>query len=149
MIVLDTTVLVYAVGGHHPLSDPCRRLVTAIGDEVLQATTTVEVIQEFAHVRARRRGREDAQEIAAGFLDLLSPLLRPDETDLRRALDLFVTCPPIGAFDAVLAATSIGTDHVRALVSADRSFASIPGLAHIDPADASTIDDLLSRTARE
>ena len=148
MIVLDTTVLIYAVGDHHPLGEPCRRLVTAIGDEALQATTTVEVIQEFVHVRARRRGRGDAQAVAVGFIDLLSPLLRPDETDIRRALDLFVSRPQIGAFDAVLAATAIGTGHVRALISADRAFASIPGLAHIDPADADAIDALLSMPQR-
>lgn len=148
MIVLDTTVLVYTVGGPHPLRAACRRLVSAIGEDMLQATTTVEVIQEFAHVRARRCGREDAQGVAAGFIDLLSPLLRPDETDLRRALELFVTRPQLGAFDAVLAATAIGTAHLRAFVSADRAFASIPGLAHIDPADAAAIDALLSRPER-
>lgn len=145
MIVLDTTVLVYAVGDHHPLREPCRRLVRAIGDEVIKATTSVEVIQEFAHVRARRRGREDAHGVAVGFIDLLSPLLRPEETDLRRALELFVSRPQIGAFDAVLAATAIGSGHVHALISADRAFASIPGLTHIDPADGAEIDALLSK----
>jgi predicted nucleic acid-binding protein len=147
MIVLDTTVLVYAVGDPHPLREPCRRLVSAIADVVLQATTSVEVIQEFAHIRARRRGREDAHGVAAGFIDLLSPLLRPDETDLRHALELFVAHPQIGAFDAVLAATAIGTGHVQALISADRAFASIPGLTHINPADTQAIDSLLSKQA--
>ena len=57
MIVLDTTVLVYAKGAEHPLRDPCRQLVAAIAEGALQATTSVEVIQELVHVRACRRGQ--------------------------------------------------------------------------------------------
>jgi uncharacterized protein len=63
VIVLDATVLVYAVGGKHPLRDPCRRLVDAVADGSLAATTTVEVIQELVHVRPRRRGRPDAARL--------------------------------------------------------------------------------------
>ncbi len=64
MILLDTSVLVYAVGGEHPLREPCRRVVNEIGAGRLAATTTVEVIQEFAHVRARRRGRTDERGLS-------------------------------------------------------------------------------------
>ena len=57
VIVLDTTVLVYAVGDDHELREPARRVVvTAVESGTAQATTTVEAIQEFVHVRARRRG---------------------------------------------------------------------------------------------
>lgn len=48
MIVLDTTVLVYAKGAEHPLRDPCRDLVAAIADERIAATTTAEVCQMLA-----------------------------------------------------------------------------------------------------
>ena len=54
MIVLDTTVLVYALGGEHALREPCQRLVEAVAEGRVEATTTVEVIQEFVRVRARR-----------------------------------------------------------------------------------------------
>lgn len=75
MIVLDTTVLVYAKGAEHPLRDPCRDLVAAIADERIAATTTAEVIQEFVHVRARRRDRSDAAALGRDYAELLSPLL--------------------------------------------------------------------------
>ena len=55
VIVLDTTVLAYAVGADHPLRAPCLRLVRAIAEGEVIATTTIEVIQEFAHAPARRR----------------------------------------------------------------------------------------------
>ena len=63
MIILDTTVLAYAVGEDHPLREPCRRLLAAHANGSIEATTTVEVLQEFTHVRARRRSRQDAARL--------------------------------------------------------------------------------------
>lgn len=133
MILLDTTVLLYAVGAEHPLREPCRTVVGAIGDGRLLATTTVEVLQEFAHVRARRRGRDDAAALAAQFATLLAPLVSPDADDLRDGLRLFRDDDRIGAFDAVLAAVALRREHLVGLASADRAFSGIPGLRHLDP----------------
>ena len=133
MIVLDTTVLVYAAGSEHPLREPARALVAAIAEGRVEATTTVEVIQEFVHVRARRRGRGDAAARGRELLRLLGPLLAPGEADLAMALGLFEQHEKLGMFDAVLAATTMlsGAD---ALVSADQAFADVRGLTHLDPA---------------
>ena len=131
MIILDTTVLVYAVGEEHPLRDGCRRLLAAHGDGHVEATTTIEVIQEFAHVRARRRTPLDAVDVARHYVAALSPLATTRE-DLDRGLDLFERHPELRAFDAVLAAVAFGRA-AEALVSADHAFASVPGLRWIDP----------------
>lgn len=133
MIVLDTTVLVYAVGDEHPLKEPSRGLVEAIADDRVEATTTVEVIQEFVHVRARRRDRHDAADRGRELLRLLGPLIAPGDAELALALRLFEENDGLGMFDAVLAATAMlsGAD---ALVSADRAFATVSGLTHLDPA---------------
>ncbi len=141
MIVLDTTVLVYAKGAEHPLRGPCRDLIAAIAGGAVQATTSVEAIQEFVHVRARRRDREDAAELGRDYADLLSPLLPVDRDNLREGLALFERVNDLGAFDAVLAATaiSVGAD---ALVSADSGFSDVPGLPHVSP-DAAGIATLL------
>jgi uncharacterized protein len=135
MIVLDTTVLVYAKGADHPLRDPCRRLIDAIAHGRLEATSTVEVIQEFVHVRAQRRERSDAVALGSDYADLLAPLLMVDEERLRRGLALFEHNERLGAFDAILAATAIDLDS-SALVSADGAFADVPGLTHVVPHDA-------------
>jgi uncharacterized protein len=141
MVVLDTTVLVYAKGADHPLRDPCRRLVAAVAEGALEATTTVETIQEFAHVRARRRGRADAARLAADYAALLSPLLTVGEADLERGLALYERSERLGAFEAVLAAAAEAAD-ARALVSADAAFDELPVLPHIVP-DAAGVVTLL------
>lgn len=141
MIVLDTTVLVYAKGADHPLRDPCRRLIDAIAQGGLEATSTVEVIQEFVNVRAQRRERSDAVTLGGDYADLLTPLIMVDEERLRRGLALFEHNERLGAFDAVLAATAIDID-ANALVSADGAFADVPGLTHIIP-DGAGVNKLL------
>jgi predicted nucleic acid-binding protein len=124
VIVLDTTVLVYAKGAEHPLRAPCRELVERIAEGAVHATTSVEVIQEFVHVRARRRGREDAAATGSDYAELLSPLLDVTREDLRRGLALFERSDRLGAFDAVLAAAAIARN-ASALVSADVAFATL------------------------
>lgn len=141
MIVLDTTVLVYAVGGEHSFREPCRRLVTAIAEGSVAGTTTVEVIQEFAHVRARRRGRADASDLARDYIELLTPLLVVEETDLREALRLYEEGASFGSFDAVLAAAARASG-AEALVSVDGAFSAIPGIRHIIP-DTDGVQELL------
>jgi predicted nucleic acid-binding protein len=137
MILLDTTVLVYAVGSDHPLQAPCRAVVAAIGRGELAATTTVEVIQEFAHVRARRRSRAEARTTAIRFVDLLSPLVEPNGDDLIAGLALFERHESLGAFDGVLAATVLNRVELSGLMSADRAFAEVEGLRLVDPAAGS------------
>lgn len=130
MILLDTTVLVYAVGAAHPLREPAVALMTALRDGVLRAHTTPEVIQEFAHIRARRRGRDDAMRLATAYAELLSPLNVVSAQHLSHGLELWAVTEAIGAFDAVLAAVAISLD--ATLVSADRGFADVPGLGWQD-----------------
>jgi uncharacterized protein len=140
MIVLDTTVLVYAKGTDHPFRAPCRKLIEAIADEKIEATTTVEVIQEFVHVRARRRSRSDAAALGNDYAALLAPLLPLTAHHLQQGLSLFETSTELGAFDAVLAAAALDSG---GLVSADSAFESVAGLHHVTP-DTAGINSLLS-----
>ena len=93
MIVIDTTVLSYAVGVEHLLRDPCIRLLRAHADGAIDAATTIEVVQEFVHVRARRRSRADAVNIARRYTAALS-LLATRLDDLELGLNLFGSIRP-------------------------------------------------------
>lgn len=130
LIVLDTTVLVYAAGGDHPLHDTCLDLLDRVRARRLEATTTVEVIQEFAHVRARCRSRQDATGLARNLARLLAPLLSPTTVDLIDGLALFESRAE-GSFDGVLAVVCLRRS--MTLASADRAFASVPGLSCVVP----------------
>lgn len=143
MIVLDTSVLVYAVGEAHTLREPARRVVEAIVGGRVSATTTVEVIQEFAQVRARRRSREDAIRRARSYARLLAPLLVVDADDLERGLEIFGSASRLGAFDAVLAAVALRR-RADALISADGGFGSVPHLPWVG-LSSTDLDRVLGR----
>lgn len=144
MIVLDTTVLLYAVGTEHPLREPCRRLLGA--PATLGLTTTAGVLQEFAHVRGRRRARADAVALARAYLTLLRPLVEVDEAAVEEALELLGRHAALGAFDAVLAAAARRAG-CRAVVTADRAFGELDGLAVVFP-DADGVAALLDGPPR-
>jgi predicted nucleic acid-binding protein len=132
VILLDTTVLSYAVGGEHPLREPCRRLLAAHGAGTVDAATTVEAIQEFTHIQSRRRERREAAALARDYVASLQ-LLQSTPADLDLGLRLFERHPALGMFDAMLAAVALNLG-AHALISADGGFATVPGLPWIDPA---------------
>lgn len=138
MILLDTTILVYAVGADHRLRAPCRGLLELVRDDAVRATTTVEVVQEFAHVRARRRSRTDAAERARQYGLGLAPLAFPEEEDLLGGLELFAATAELGCFDAVLATTAIRRRWP--LASADRSFGQVRNLPWLDPSSPTFLE---------
>jgi hypothetical protein len=141
LIIVDTTVLVYAVGAEHRLREPSRRVVAAITEGALEGTTIVGIIQEFAHVRARRYGRADATRRARQYVELLAPLLPVEREELKSGLRLFEQHSALSSFDAVLAAVALNRE-TEALVSSDQAFSAIRRLRHVDPA-TTEFDELL------
>jgi len=143
VIVLDTTVLVYALGRDHPLREPCRQLVVSVGQGQVRATTSVETIQEFCQVRSRRNTPAQAAADARDHALLLRPLLLPEEIDLVAGLSAFGTNGGrLGSFDAVLGASAARRG--LPLASADRGFDLVPGLIRLDPASPSFLEDCLA-----
>lgn len=109
-----------------PFPDPLRHGTR------LSATTTSEVVQEFAHLYARRRNRAEAAAHARDYVRLLGPLLATDDQALHGGLDVFELSPRLRAFDSVLAATARRAG-ARALVSADTTFGTVEGLPWVAP----------------
>jgi uncharacterized protein len=131
LIVLDTTVFVYAVGVEHPLKESSKRVLEAVQSGAVQGATTAGVLQEFADVRARRRPRSDAVALARDFAALLSPLQRVEESDVDLGLRIFERSDQLGSFDAILAAVAINRE-AEALVSSDRGFRGVRRLPYVD-----------------
>ena len=142
MILVDTSILVYAVGADHPLQAPCRHLVQLVADGTVAATTTIEAIQEFVHVRARRRDRAEAAALGRAYATLFGPLPQPSAADLDAGLELFERHPALGAFDAVLAATAQRTSD-GVVASADTAFRGVDAVHLLDPSADGFADSLV------
>lgn len=124
MILLDTTCLVYAVGDDHERQASTRALLEVALRGAVAARTTSQVIMEFAHVRGRRRDRQDAASLARDFSDLLGPLETATPSDSSTALTLWQDNPQIGTFDALLIAVAVRTG-AEFIVSEDAGLARV------------------------
>jgi predicted nucleic acid-binding protein len=130
MLVVDTSVLVYATGTDHPLREPAIRLFRDVAAKQVQATTTPEVLQEYAHVRGKRLDRPSTLAQAERFGGLLAPLTVVGLPEMLDALRLWSSVPTVGAFDAVLASIALARDW--SVVSSDKGFGSVSGLNWVD-----------------
>jgi len=130
MLLVDTSVLVYASGTDHPLREPAIRLLRDITAQQTQATTTPEVLREYSHVRGKHLDRPSTLAQAERLAGLLAPLTVVGQQDVLGALHLWSKTPAIGAFDAVLASIALARDW--SVVSSDRGFGSVAGLTWVD-----------------
>jgi len=129
--LIDTSVLLYAVGGDHPMRAGSRQIVAAAGAGTLELHASVEMVQEFVFHRMRRGDRSSAVRQARDVAGLCI-LHDIDRAILHTALDLIAESGTLGGRDAVHAATAV-QHGLSIIVSPDTAFDNIPGLRRIDP----------------
>lgn len=137
-VLLDTAVVVYALGREHPYREPCRAIMGRIRDGDLIASASVELVHELAHFLLRRglprslalRHARDAAEMC--------DLHDFERRDLPLALTLLAEHERLDVRDAVFAATALNRG-IDGILSPDRAFDAVPGLDRIDPADAAAV----------
>ena len=128
----DTNVFIYALGRDHPHRQACRRVVDLAAEGVLRGEASVELVQEFLHVRARRSGDRAEAVREAEAVASLCTLHDLTELDLHLALSLFARTGSIEARDAIHAATALNRG-IDAILSTDEDFDSVAGLERISP----------------
>jgi len=141
-VFIDTNVFLYALGRPHPYRDPCRDLIDDLRQGRLAGETSVEVIQEFVHVRRARE--EDAIARGRELMAFCAMVHDLEARDLARAMDILDDHPALPTRDAIHAATAINRD-LNAILTADRHFDAVHGLERIDPLDSEAVDALKTR----
>ncbi len=99
MIFVDTNVVMYAVGGDHPLRREARRFFEDSLEQREHLVTSAEVLQELLHayLPVARLATLDA---ALMLTDARIPVVWPVErADVRLARDLVSRYPGLGARD--------------------------------------------------
>ncbi len=128
-VLVDTSVFAYALGGEHPLREPCRQFLRDARGLELHAS--VEMVQELTFHRMRRTDAATAAE--QGRLAARSCVLHPfDERVLDTALRMIADGTLRGR-DAVHAATA-ELAGITTIVSTDPAFDGV--LDRLDPARA-------------
>ena len=133
-ILLDSAVVIYALGEDHSQKAACLAIMTAAANGEFRAYASVEMIQELVHHRQRRTGDRMLAALDGRDTSAVCTLLNFDREILDLSLDLIERVPTIRGRDAVHAATALAYG-IERIVSPDRAFDGIPGLTRIDPAD--------------
>lgn len=133
-LFIDTAVVMYAVGSEHPLRDPCIRIMDRVSAGRLDATTSVEVVQEIVHRYLSIRRADVASRVARRTQDIFAPVLPISHALMRRVPDLVARYPTLSARDLVHVATCVH-EGIAEIVSPDRSFDQVAEVRRIDPVD--------------
>lgn len=142
-ILVDTNVILYAIGGPHPYAEPCRGILALAGEGRFEMEAPVDLVQEILHHRARRLGdRRQAAADARAATDLCR-LHAVEPADAEKAAELFAASTSLSARDAVFAAVALRHD-LDTILSADGDFDGLSDLNRLDPADPNTVGQLLA-----
>lgn len=131
----DTGVFLYATGADHAYRGPCREIVRLAADGALLGEASVELIQEYVHVRARRSGDHGDAVRGGRYVAQLCRLHALEPDDISLGLSLFERSSDLHMRDALHAATALNRN-IRLILSPDRAFDQVPGLERIDPIQA-------------
>ncbi len=135
-VLIDSNVVLYALGADSPRRQACRDVLSALADGSLIGVASTEMIQEVVHHRLRMTG--DPHRAVADARDTaeLVTVIGFDEVILQSALHL-IENTGIRGRDAVHAATAL-TQGITVIVSVDPVFDHMPGLIRCAPGEAIT-----------
>lgn len=137
-VLLDTNIVLYAIGGPHPYAKPCREVLAYAGDGRLRLEAPVDLVQEVLHHRTRRLGDRSQAAKDALAAAALCRLHAVEPQDAREATRLFAGSSSLSARDAIFAAIAL-RHGLRTILSADTDFDDMAQLRRIDPTDAAAV----------
>lgn len=129
-VFIDSNIPMYVAGGDHPLREPARRFLAAVGSGQAEGCTSTEVLQEILYRYVGMRRVDLARQVYDLFVQLCPTVFPVTLADTDRARDLATERDEISVRDAVHAAVMLNND-VREIATFDRGFDRIVEVARI------------------
>lgn len=127
MRLIDTNVIVYAVGKAHPLREGARKVLDQVGEGTLEANIDAEVLQEILHVYSARGERTKGFDTINDLLLLFPNPFPIGREEIEAASDLMRAYSFLTARDGVHAAV-VRIHELDGIVTADKIFDGIKGV---------------------
>ena len=133
---IDTNLIMYSIGGPHPLREPCKKLLEKIKSREILGVTNTEVLQEILY-RYFSMGRGTLGEIAyQSMIEFCTDIFPVRVVDTDKALEILKMVNGITSRDAIHAATMMNNG-IKEIISTDPHFDLIHEIKRIDPAKLS------------
>ena len=129
---IDANVIMYSIGGPHPLREPCRIVFEKIKHGLIQVVTNTEVLQEILYRFFSLKRYPQGEAAYTSTVEICAEILPVTLKDTDLALDLLKKYAGITPRDAVHAATMIHHD-IKEILSTDSHFDLIKEIRRISP----------------
>jgi predicted nucleic acid-binding protein len=132
-LFLDANIIMYALGGPHPLQQPCRKFLTQTKSGTLTLVSDTEVLQEILYRYHSIKRADLAEKAYQAVVEMCMDIYPITLPVMDQALALLGHHPAITSRDAVHAAVML-QNGLSTIISADGRFDHIPGIQRVNPA---------------
>lgn len=130
MILIDSNIPMYLVGGPHPHKTDAQRVLERLLSERERLVTDAEVLQEVLHRYAALRRYDAIQPAFDALLRVVDQVLTIDRATMERAKDLVLAYRNLSPRDAVHLAV-MGQYEIDRILSFDSGFDDFPGIKRL------------------
>ena len=130
MILIDSNIPMYLVGGSHPHKVDAQRLVEKLLSSRERLVTDAEVLQEILHRYVAINRRDALQPAFDSLLGIIDDVLAVDHAVLERAKKIVFGHARLSARDAVHLAV-MEQHNIDRILSFDAGFDGFPGITRL------------------
>ena len=132
-IFVDANIIMYVVGGEHPLRQPCQNVMARIAAGQIRAVVSCEVHQEILHRYLALGHPEKARQVSQKLEVVIPNTLPITMRDITRARQLTKHYPALPARDLLHVAVMLNNG-ITHILSADAHFDLVEEVERLDPA---------------
>lgn len=131
MILVDSNVPMYLVGGPHPNKAKAQLLIEKLAMERRRLVTDAEVLQEIMHRFVSINRRDAIQPAFDALLHVVDQVLAIDKDVVTRAKQIVLGYSQLSARDAVHVAV-MQENRITEILSFDSGFDAVPGITRLE-----------------
>lgn len=132
MKLVDTNIIMYAVGKPHSYKGPCKDILQKIVHGIISANINVEVMQELLYVYDSRGERKKGLNVIKENLVLFPHPFAIGKDEIIKARDLMVKYNTLTTRDAIHSAVIINSK-LEGIISTDKDFDTVKEITRFDP----------------
>lgn len=130
MILVDSNIPMYLVGGHHPHKTDAQRSLEKLIRDRQPLVTDAEVLQEILHRYVAINCRDAIQPAFDALLGVVDQVVAVDRTVIERAKQIVLDYRRLSARDAVHLSV-MEHNGIKQILSFDSGFDSFPGITRL------------------
>ncbi|HEX8815692.1 MAG TPA: type II toxin-antitoxin system VapC family toxin [Terriglobales bacterium] len=130
MILVDSNIPMYLVGGPHPLKTDAQRFLERFASERYRMVTDAEVFQEILHRYVAINRHESIQPAFDVLREIVDEVLPIDQATVERAKQIVLGYHRLSARDAVHLAV-MQKHGIEEILTFDSGFDSFPGITRL------------------